>query len=91
MDVLAYAMSHPSFFRRHGFGWFERVPGNPADRVGSSYGLVDDVKIDEPNVVLFGSQMFGDVQWENPDAAVKYIHEKIAKACGDLNGMLGAA
>jgi hypothetical protein len=91
LDVLAYALCNASFFRRHGFGWFERVPGNPADRVGSSYGIVGDVKISEPNVVLFGSQMLGDVQWDNPAAATAYVKQQIRKHCGDLGGMLDAA
>jgi hypothetical protein len=91
LDVLAYALCNASFFRRHGFGWFERVPGNPADRVGTSYGIVDDVKIDEPNVVLFGSQTLGEVQWDNPAAATKYVQGQIRKHCGDLGGMLDAA
>lgn len=72
IDACAYALIHPSFFRRHIFSALEVM--GLKDRFG--YGNVAVLRGTHGDLHLGGAQ-YGDSQWRNEQTSIEWIKEQL--------------
>ena len=77
MGRVAYALVHPSMFRRHIFSAMERSPQEVVESVTHcSYGMPTDSAHAEDEVYI-GKALLGDSQWLDPASAESWIIDQL--------------
>lgn len=72
IDVMAYCLIHPSFFRRHIFAVEEVM--NINDQWG--YGIPTDTVRDKGDIYI-GEAKYGNSEWQNAETAEKWIRQQL--------------
>jgi hypothetical protein len=79
LDILAYALGHPAFYRRIIFNWMEQFYANAEYTeliANGAYGHILPLTGLSGDITI-GYSMYGDSRWTNSATAAKWILEEL--------------
>lgn len=81
LNVLAFALAHPSTLRVLTFSVMEQMPADARGKIGvpGSYGRPTDIIDENQGDVYIGKSYSADPQWESTELAEKWVIENLKK------------